>query len=27
MGQITQDIFSKCLAAENTLPDLVHYLE
>ena len=26
LTQITQDIFSKCLAAENTLPDLVHYL-
>lgn len=26
LTQITQDIFTKCLAAENTLPDLVHYL-
>jgi nuclear pore complex protein Nup205 len=26
LTQITQDIFSKCLAADNTLPDLVHYL-
>ena len=26
LTQIVQDIFSKCLSAENTLPDLVHYL-
>ena len=26
LTQITQDIFSKCLAAENTMPELVHYL-
>ena len=26
LTQITQDIFSKCLAVDNTLPDLVHYL-
>lgn len=26
LTQITQDIFSKCLAVDNNLPDLVHYL-
>ena len=26
LTQITQDIFTKCLAVDNTLPDLVHYL-
>lgn len=26
LTQITQDIFSKCLATDSTLPDLVHYL-
>lgn len=26
LTQITQDIFTKCLTADNTLPDLVHYL-
>lgn len=26
LTQITQDIFTKCLSSDNTLPDLVHYL-
>lgn len=26
LTQVTQDIFSKCLSVDNTLPDLVHYL-
>ena len=26
LTQITQDIFTKCLTADSTLPDLVHYL-